>query len=51
MFEVLSSISTTNNNDKSLPEPINTAIVQHLTALEDEFGRYFSEIHGEGWIW
>lgn len=35
MFEELSSLFTTDNDDETLPESIRTEIVQHLTALED----------------
>jgi len=47
MFEELSSLFTTDNDDETLPESIRTEIVQHLTALEDEFERYFPEINGD----
>lgn len=47
MFEELSSLFTTDNDDETVPESIRTEIVQHLTALEDEFERYFPEINGD----
>lgn len=47
MFEELSSLFTTVNDDETIPESIRTEIVQHLTALKDEFERYFPEINGD----
>ena len=47
MFEELSSLFTTDNDDETVPESIRTEIVQHLTALEDEFERYFPQINGD----
>lgn len=45
-FEELSSLFTTNSDSETMPESINTEIVQHLTALEDEIERYFPELNG-----
>jgi len=47
MFKELSSLFTTDNDDEIVPESIRTEIVQHLTALEDEFERYFPKINGD----
>lgn len=46
IFEELSSVFVTNNDDKTLTVSLNTEIVQHLTALQNEFEGYFAELNG-----
>lgn len=45
MFEELSSIFTTDSATSMLPDELKNEIFQHLTALENEFVRYFPELN------
>jgi len=47
MFEKLSSILVAGGEDQVLPEFAKNEILQHLTALENEFSRYFPELSDE----
>ena len=47
MLEKLSSILDVCGEDKVLPQLTNNEIFQHLTALENDFNRYFSELNRE----
>ena len=44
MFEKLSSILVAGGEDQVIPEFAKNEILQHLTALEKEFSRYFPEL-------
>ena len=44
MFEKMSSILDVRGEDKVLPQLAKNEILQHLTALENEFSRYISEL-------
>lgn len=46
IFEKLPSVVATNNDVISLPQSLNTDILQHLRALDDELKLYFLEFNG-----
>lgn len=47
MSKERSSVFTTDEADKTRPEPTNADIFQHLITLEDEFERHISEHNGD----
>lgn len=47
MFDELYSILTINHDVSTLSQSVNTKNSQHLSALENEFERYFLELSGD----